>query len=224
MKISTRTVLLMFLTVLLTFSCTVKKYTVSPSFYSSGSDLGLILVTNDISTRRSGGSVLGKTLIDYHKYDAPLEAVDPVLDPEKKFRRMYLSLFESKGKNITQVDDQFDSDQFSKFAASGKSRDYYEYDLRPLKEKYNVDELMIVTLDYGLNQNYSGALEAGKGGYSHVVSSIVNLDDNSIIYKGETWGNGKLKSKWDTPPDYEYLREAIDAAINQAVETEKIKY
>jgi len=209
---------------LLTSSCAVKKYSVSPGFYTSGKDLGLILVTNDITTRRSGGSVLGRAMINYHKYDAPLEAVDPGLDPEKKFRRMYLSLFESKGKNISRVDDMFDKDQFAEYRAPDKNKKYYEYDIRSLKEKYNVDELMIVTVDYGLNQNYSGAFEAGKGGYAHVVSNIVDLNDNSIIYKGESWGNGKLKSKWDTPPDYEFLREAIDAAINQAVEIEKTKY
>jgi hypothetical protein len=224
MRPFTRTVLLIALMTLITTSCAVKKYIVSPAFYNSGSDLGLILVTNDITTRRSGASALGAALIDYHKYDAPLEAVDPKLDPEKKLRRMYLSLFEAKGKNIIQVDDQFDGEQFPKFAAPDKNKEYFEYDIRPLKDKYNVDELMVATIDYGLNQNYSGAFEAGKGGYSHVVSSIINLNDNSIIYKGETWGNGKLKSKWDTPPDYEYLREAIDAAINQAIETEKTKY
>ncbi len=224
MKTFTKVFLVMLLAAIMTFSCSVKKYTVNPSFYSSGSDLGLILVTNDITTRRSGGSAIGKALIDYHKYDAPLEAVDQKLDPERKFRRMYLGLFESKGKNIIQVDDQFNRDQFTKFEAPDKSREYFEYDLRPLKDKYNVDELMIVTIDYGLNQNYSGAFEAGKGGYSHVVSSIIDLNNNSIVYKGETWGNGKLKSGWDTPPDYEYLKEAIDAAINQAVETEKNRY
>ncbi len=224
MRTKTRTAVLVVMTALITFSCAVKKYSVSPAFYTSGADLGLIMVTNDITTRRSGGSALGKAMIDYHKYDAPLKAVDPKLDPDKKFRRMYMSLFESKGKNIIQVDDQFDKDQFDKFTVADKSRKYFEYDIRPLKDKYNVDELMIVTVDYGLNQNYSGAFEAGKGGYSHVVSNIINLDDNSIIYKGETWGNGKLKSGWDTPPDYEYLREAIDAAINQAVEAEKTKY
>ena len=224
MKPFTRTAVLIALLTLIATSCAVKKYTVSPAFYNSGSDLGLIMVTNDITTRRSGASALGAALIDYHKYDAQLEAVDPKLDPEKKFRRMYLSLLESKGKNITQVDDQFNREEFPEFNTPDKSREYFESDIRSLKDKYNVDELMIVTVDYGLNQNYSGAFEAGKGGYAHVVASIVSLDDNSIIYKGETWGNGKLKSKWDTPPDYEYLREAIDAAINQAVETEKTKY
>lgn len=224
MKPKTLTAVLVAMTALFVFSCAVKNYTVSPDFYTSGSDLGLIMVTNDITTRRSGGSVMGKALIDYHKYDAQLAAVDPKLDPEKKLRRMYLSLFESKGKTISMVDDYFSKEEYPEFAAPDKSREYFERNLRPLKEKYNVDELLIVTVDYGLNQNYSGAFEAGKGGYAHVVSSIVNLNDNSIIYKGETWGNGKLKSKWDTPPDYEYLREAIDAAINQAVEIEKTKY
>jgi hypothetical protein len=83
---------------LITTSCAVKKYIVSPAFYNSCSDLGLILVTNDITTRRSGASALGAALIDFHKYDAPLETVEPKLDPEKKFRRMYLSLFIAKGK------------------------------------------------------------------------------------------------------------------------------
>jgi len=224
MKKSHVVIVQLIMMMLILSSCAVKKYAINPAFYSSGSNMGLILVTNDITTRRSGGSVLGKALIDYHKYDAPLEAVDPGLDPEKKFRRMYLSLFESKGKSISRVDDMFDTGQFTEFVAPDKNKKYFKYDLRPLKEKYNVDELMIVTVDYGLNQNYSGAFEAGKGGYSHVVSNIVNLNDNSIIYKGESWGNGKLKSNWDTPPDYEFLREAIDAAINQAVEIEKTKY
>lgn len=224
MKASMSLSALFTLVFLLTSSCAVKKYSVSPGFYTSGKDLGLILVTNDITTRRSGASGLGAALINYNKYDAPLEAVAPKLDPEKKFRRMYLSLFESKGKNISLVDDMFDKDQFAEYRAPDKNKKYYEYDIRSLKEKHNVDELMIVTVDYGLNQNYSGAFEAGKGGYAHVISNIVDLNDNSIIYKGESWGNGKLKSKWDTPPDYEFLREAIDAAINQAVEIEKAKY
>jgi len=224
MKASLKLSALFTLIVLLSTSCAVKKYTVSPGFYTSGKNMGLILVTNDITTRRSGGSALGKAMINYHKYDAPLEAVAPGLDPEKKFRRMYLDLFESKGKNFSRVDDMFVKDQFAKYGAPDKNKKYFEYDIRSLKEKYNVDELMIVTVDYGLNQNYSGAFEAGKGGYAHVVSDIVDLNDNSIIYKGESWGNGTLKSKWDTPPDYEFLREAIDAAINQAVEIEKTKY
>ena len=82
---------------------------------------------------------MGAALIDYHKYDAPLEAVDPKLDPEKKFRRMYLSLFEVRGKNIIQVDDQFDGEQFPKFAAPDKNKEYFENDIRPLKDKCKVD-------------------------------------------------------------------------------------
>ena len=224
MKTSLKLSALFTLMVLLTSSCAVKKYSVNPGFFTSGKDMGLVLVTNDIGTRRSGQSALGAVVTKYDKYDAQLQAVDPKLDPGKKFERMYLNLFKSKGKNITLVDHEFNDGQFEKFEKPDNNKKYYKSDIRSLKEKYNVDELMIVTVDYGLNQNYSGMFEAGKGGYSHIVSQIIDLNDNSIIYEGETWGNGKLKSKWDTPPDYEFLREAIDAAINQAVETEKTKY
>ena len=212
------------LIIILTSSCGVKKYSVNPGFYSSKSHLGLILITNDIGTRRSGQSSLGMATTNYNKYDTQLQAVDSKLNPEKKFKRMYFKLLESKGKEFTLVDDQFDEGQFTKFEEPDSDKKYYKSDIRSLKDKYNVDELMIVIIDYGLNQNYSGMFEMGKGGYSHVISNIIDLNDNSIIYKGETWGNGKLKSKWDTPPDYDFLREAIDAAINQAIELEKSKY
>ncbi len=224
MKLTPKLLTQLILIILLTSSCAVKKYTLEPGFYSSGSDLGLILVKNDISTRRSGQSVLGAAVTNYTKYDTQLQAVDPKLDPERKFKTMYSNLFESKGKSFTIVDNKFDEEQYQEFEAPDNDKKYYKSDIRSLKGKYSVDELMIVTIDYGLIQNYSGMFEAGKGGYSHIVSNIVNLDDNSIIYKGETWGNGRLENKWDTPPDYEFLREAIDAAINQSIELERGKY
>jgi len=224
MKITLKKTTHLVLLALIACSCAVKKYTLEPAFYSSGSDLGLILVTNDISTRRSGQSVIGAAVTNYTKYDGQLKAVDHKLDPERKFKTMYSNLFESKGKSFTVVDSKFDEGLYSEFEAPDRDKKYYKSDIRALKDKYNVDELMIVIIDYGLNQNYSGVFEAGKGGYSHVVSNIVNLNDNSLIYKGETWGNGKLENNWDTPPDYELLRMAIEAAINQAIETERNKY
>ena len=210
--------------ILISSSCAVKKYTLDPGFYSSVSDLGLVLIKNDISTRRSGQSALGKAVTDNTKYDTQLTAVDSKLHPEKKFKTMYSNLFESKGKTIKVVDVEFDKEQYGVFSSPGGDKEYYESDIRSFKDKYNIDELMIVTIDYGLNQNYSGMFEAGKGGYAHIMTQIVNLTDNSVIYKAETWGNGRLENDWDTPPDFEPLRMAIDAAINQAVESERARY
>jgi hypothetical protein len=82
-----------------------------------------------------------------------------------------------------------------------------------------------VTNDITTGRSGASALGAAMIDYhKYDASSIVDLDGNSIICKGETWCNAKLKSKWDTPPDYEYLREAIAAAINQAIEVGKTKY
>ena len=224
MKITPKLITQLMLIIIIMTSCAIKKYTISSDFYSSGSELGLLQITNDIGTRRSGQSAVVLATTNKNKYDEPLMAVDPRLDPEKKFMRMYLDIFKSKGKKIVVIEDSFTERQYPEFEKPDRDKDYYKYDLRSLKEKYKVDELMIVIIDYGLFQNYSGMIEMGKGGYSHVVSNIINLNDNSLIYKGETWGNGKLKSKWDNPPDYEFLREAVDAAINQSVELERTKY
>lgn len=209
---------------ILASSCAVKRYTLDPGFYSSGSDLGLVLIKNDISTRRSGQSALGMAVTDNTKYDSQLKVVDRKLHPERKFKTMYSNLFESKGKSFKIMDINYDVDHFAEFSSPGGEKEFYKADIRSLQDEYHIDELMIVTIDYGLNQNYSGMFEAGKGGYSHIVTQIVNLADNSIIYKGETWGNGRLEKGWDTPPDYEPLRMAIDAAINQALESERERY
>ena len=99
MKLTPKLLTQLILIILLTSSCAVKKYTLEPGFYSSGTDLGLILVKNDISTRRSGQSVLGAAVTNYTKYDTQLQAVDNKLDPERKFKTMYSNLFESKGKS-----------------------------------------------------------------------------------------------------------------------------
>jgi hypothetical protein len=210
--------------ILIASSCAVKKYTLDPGFYSSGSDLGLVLIKNDISTRRSGQSALGMAVTNNTKYDTQLKVVDPKLHPERKFKTMYSNLFESRGKSLKIVDIDLNGEHLRAFSSPDGEKKYYKADIRSLKDKYNIDELMIVTIDYGLNQNYSGMFEAGKGGYAHVISQIVNLADNSIIYKGEAWGNGRLEKGWDTPPDYEPLRMAIDAAINQAIESERTSY
>jgi len=224
MKNKTNLIYHLLIVILIFSGCTVKKYVLSPEFYSSGSNVGLIVITNDISTLRSGQGALDKALTRMDKYAMQLQTVKPKLNPESQFKDLHLSLLKSKGKNITLVDEEFDEGQFEKFEKPDNNKKYFNKDIRSLRDKYQVDELMIASISYGLNINYYGVIEMGKGGYSHIISQIINLNDNSIIYRSESWGGGALKSKWDTPPDYEYLRIAIATAIYKSIELEKTKY
>jgi hypothetical protein len=224
MKITPKCLTLLVLIILLTSSCAIKKYALSPDYYSSESKLGLILVTNEIGILQSGQrGAIDVLLTKGNKYKEPLEAVDKKVNPKNKFEKLHMGLLKLKGKNASIVAKKFDESQFEKFAKPDKNKKYFSKDIRALKDKYQVDELMITSISYGLNINYYGMIEAGKGGYSHIVSQIIDLNDNSIIYKSESWGNGKLGKKWDNPP-FEPLRIAVASAIQQSIEVERTKY
>jgi len=224
MKTTPKFLTLLVLIVILTSSCAIKKYALSPDFYSSESKVGVILVTNEIGILQSGSrGALDLLLTQGKKYKEPLEAIDSKVNPKTKFEKLHLELLKSKGKNVTIVDREFDESQFEKFVKPDKSKNYFKKDIRSLKDKYKVDELMIASISYGLNINYYGMIETGKGGYTHIATHIIDLNDNSIIYKTDSWGNGKLGKKWDIPP-YEPLRIAIASALQQSFGVEKAKY
>jgi len=207
-------------------SCAVKKYApVSPDFYSSGLKLGLILNVDTIRTFRMGAQGLLDVLVTPgNKYTKPLQTIEPKVNPVNRFKDLYINLLKSKGKNITLIDLEFDDNQFGKFIKPADNRKYFNKDIRSLKDKYQVDEVMIVKVQYGISINYYGFIEMGQGGYCVADCQIINLNDNSVFYKGNSVGSVGLKGKFDTAPDYENWITAINSAINKSIELEKTKY
>ena len=67
-------------------------------------------------------------------------------------------------------------------------------------------------------------IETGKNGYANINSSIVDLNDNSLIYSGISNAVTKIDGKWNTPPAYESLKNSILKAIDKAIEMEKSKF
>ena len=67
-------------------------------------------------------------------------------------------------------------------------------------------------------------IEVKKIGYCSIYSEIIDLDDNSIVYKTTSLGMGKIKGNWNAPPDYESLKTAIKTAIDNSIELEKTKF
>lgn len=201
--------------------CAVKKNTLSPNFYSSGSKVGLILITNRIRTFRTEqqGFVVGLLTMNQEKYKRPLSTIEPYVNPEDQFKNLYLSLLKSKGKNITLIDTVFDEDQFNKFIKPDNNNEYFEKDIRSLKDKYQVDEVMIVEVNYGIN-----ITSTGQGGYCLAECQIINLKDNFVIYKSRSMGSVGLKGKFDTAPDYENWKTSVTSAIKKCIELEKNKY
>ena len=73
-------------------------------------------------------------------------------EPTQKIMNFYTELYTSKGKQVVPIDEAFGSNpQAWNFKSpKGNKKRYYSIDVRFLHDKYNIDELLIVTLHYGL--------------------------------------------------------------------------
>lgn len=206
-------------------SCGVAKISLASDYFINDKKLGIIQVKQDIGIFRQGQGILDRAISSGNKYKEPLETVDKEIKPNEKIVKLYQDIFSSKGKNIVAVNDSIDIQYLEKFKAPKSSKIYYTYDLRHLKSKHNIDELLLVDIKYGLFISYYGMIELSKKGYCNISSTIINLEDNSILSnKSPSIGLWKLKGEWNTPPNYNNLKESIAISINNAIQTEKVKF
>lgn len=66
-------------------------------------------------------------------------------------------------------------------------------------------------------------IETGKIGNCRIDSEIIDLSDNSIVFKNFSNSVEKIKGKWKTPPEYENLKHSISGAIEKTINLEKTK-
>ncbi|MGY0427222.1 MAG: hypothetical protein ACWIPI_10425 [Polaribacter sp.] len=60
-------------------------------------------------------------------------------------------------------------------------------------------------------------------GNCRIDSEIIDLSNNSILFKDFSNSVEKIKGKWKTPPEYENLMNAISGAISKTMNLEKNK-
>jgi len=177
------------------------------------------------------------------EYKWPLHVVDKNIRSlvELQIKDNSKNLFTEKGKSFIEIDHEqylLHSSSLPEFnTASSSKKSYYQFDLRPLKSQYfkdyEIDELLFVEVWYGLDYNNPFFLVETRRGYCIINSEIIDLNDNSIIYKSWTsWGGtimsdtrsyGKIKGKWNTPPEYENLSNAIKSAISKTLVKQRKK-
>lgn len=205
-------------------SCGVTKISLASDYSKNNKKLGIIQVKQEIGIFRKGQGILDRAISPGNKYKEPLKTVDKEINPNEKIVKLYQDIFAEKGKNIEVINDSIDVQFLEKFKSPKSSKKYYQYDLRHLKSKHNIDELLLVDVKYGLFISYYGMIELSKSGYCNISSLIINLDDNSILFKNPSIQSFKLKGKWNTPPNYDNLKESIAMSINNAIQTEKVKF
>lgn len=190
-------------------------------YYKNAKKVGAVYVIDSLGVYKGGAQgLLDMALTPGNKYKKVVNAIEGKFDPKPKIKKLYQDIFTSKGKSLNEIDFTYNPDSLEKFDEPASKKKYHTYDLRFLKEK-GIDELLLVKVIYGLNISYYGVVEIGKMGTCYIYSEIVNLDDNSIIYKDHSHYEEYIKGKWNTPPDYELITNSIKTAIDKTLAIEK---
>ena len=102
---------------------------------------------------------------------------------ELQIKDNYKNLFKERGKSFIEIDHEkylLHSDSLPEFnKASSSKKSYYQFDLRPIKNQfkdYEIDELLYVEVDYGLDYNNPMFLVETRHGYCTIKSEIVDLN------------------------------------------------
>ena len=96
-----------------------------------------------------------------------------------------------------------------------------------MKQK-GIDELLIVSVKYGILINYYGFIELSKNALCKINSEIIDLSNNQIIYKDFSLLTKNLKIKAD-PSNKEFeldnkMFDGINNIIPETFELEKNKF
>lgn len=221
----TKTIIIILVSAFLT-SC-MTTIPLSDNYFTSTKKVGIIQLKNEITNYRQGSQgLLDMALTQGNKYQEPLRIIDENIQPFQEIFNTYEAIYKRKGKELIILDGGINFDAWKRFPTNtgASNKKYYKYDLRHLKEKYDIDELLLVDVKYGVLVNYYSFAEIGRYGYCNISSIIVDLSDNSLQYKNASEVSKQVKGKWKTPPKYEKLQNGIDAAIVEAIKMEKMKF
>ncbi|TYC08432.1 hypothetical protein ES677_14470 [Bizionia gelidisalsuginis] len=204
-------------------SCAVKM-PLSSNYYSNQKKVGVIYLIDSIGVYREGAQgLLDMALTAGKRFKEPLSIVDKKINPNNDIKDLYIQIFKTKGKPLKDIDFEYDIEKLTKFEKpSSSKKKFHKYDLRFLKDK-GIDELLIVDVQYGLLVSYYGMIETGKTGNCRIDSEIIDLSDNSIVFKDFSNSVEKINGKWKTPPRYENLKNSISGAIVKTINLERSK-
>lgn len=206
----------------------------SAEYFNTPGKVGILVQTvinTDKASSASGfgliggvaGAVIGHAK-STDKFDTVLTVLEPRLDPIDTAKAVYQEVYSRKGKTVVMIDD-IDPKSFPDFIApKGTDKKYLRKDVQSLKEKYGVEDLVLIIIDYGIEVHYKYGIETYREGVSSVNTNIISLRDNSFIVNEITPAAVRISGKWNTPPGYENVTAAIQRAIRKSIANDVAKY
>ncbi|WP_417428438.1 hypothetical protein [Halpernia sp.] len=134
-------------------------------------------------------------------------------NPLPRLEEFYINTLKEKGYEVVVLHDTIDAKNFSVFTATKKKIDF-----RQFKEKYDVDELMVVKGQYGLELEKVGAFNGDKR--TNITFTNFWMDTNTNVLKKEFYVSkyqNITKKDMLNPPDYPNVTESMDILLNKKV-------
>ena len=194
-------------------------------FYGNSTKVGILMVVDSANVTKKGAQgLLDMAISSGRKYKDPLKSIEKNINPKENTKLFLERVLNSKNKKYEFIDFVYKPKDFENFNyTSNESEYYFKKDLRALKNKLNVDELMFVNVNYGIMIDYYGAIEIGKQGYNATTISVVDLNDNKILFQDNVTSTENLKGKWNVAP-FENMQNTINKANQKSIETLNTKF
>lgn len=198
------------------FSSCKSTLPLNQSFYDSGK-VGVVLQMDSISMAKEGGQgLLDMALTPGNRFTEALLDVDSQISAKVSIKNKISRILGSKGKAFKFIEEPIDYEQLDKFKKPNSKYKYSKLDYREFKTKYNVDELWILDVDYGLLVSYYGFVELDKKGFVFINSEVINLNNNVLLQKNTFQSKAKIDGNWKGGEEYSNLKEAVEEAIKES--------
>ena len=217
---------LLFSVFVLFINCVPLKVQKSTDLYDSSKKIGVIIVNDGISTfNYIEGRYLDSHDVDTKRFIEPLNVVSKRLNANSLFLQTYKTIFNKNKIEVKEIEGTLTFQYLDRFKKPKKAeKEYSTYDYKFIKEKFDVDRLIVTEVKYGLLLYKSGLIVVEKRGLCSISTEIIDLDDNSLLYKNESLSKILVEGKWKTPPDYDNLYDPIRKALENAILIEKMKF
>lgn len=210
-------------TVITVLASCVTKMPISSSLFDTSKKTGIIVVNEGIATYEFVDGRLVKLIYDVKRFKEPLDIVDKKLNTKNIFSQHYSGIFLKHNIQLKNVQGKLTLEYLDAFKKPNSKKKYAKKDFRFFKEKYNIDRLVVVDVNFGLLLSKSGLIVLEKFGLCMIETEIIDLEDNSLLFKDNSKGEIKVEGKWKTPPNYDNLYAPIRKALENVLMLETIK-
>ncbi len=180
----------------------------TPGYYKVGAQ-GLL----DMAINSAVTSELGEAVKSWNSPDIAMLANEIKEDLEDKGYH-----------NVSIISQSLKHDDFKPF--DGYKEGYSDIDLSPLKSRYNIDKLVLLTIgSSGISRSYYGFIPTSDPAvFVNYGGSVIDLDDNRYIYFKHGVSHQAIEGEWDQPPEFSNLKAAYNSAVEKALNQLALPY